>query len=88
MPPVCQTGSVGPSGKRLHPERGGGGEDGAGERGGKLSGEETLSDQSVASWSYVPLIRRHGLQSAIAPFHFTPFAVLRSPRVRHRLPPQ
>lgn len=83
----------------------GGARDGAqgGERerwGETLSGEETLSDQSVASWSYVPLIRRHGLQCAItANTHLVPFlllrlllllvaAVLPHSRLRRRLPPQ
>ena len=76
--------SVGPSGKLLPA----GGRREREREGEGLRGEETLSDQSVASWSYVPLIRRHGLQSAITPLLFTSFVVLRCPCVPRHLPPQ
>lgn len=78
--------SVGPSGKRLQLRLLGGGTEQ--ERGRKLSGEETLSDQSVASWSYAYLIRRHGLQSATTRFDFTHLIVLRCSCLPHHLPPQ
>lgn len=82
--------SVGPSGKRLQLRllEGGGGGGTEQERGRKRSGEETLSDQSVASWSYAYLIRRHGLQSATTRFDFTHLIVLRCSCLPHHLPPQ